>query len=232
MKISIVIPCYNEKKTLESLLNKVKSNCDFEHEVIIIDDFSNDGSRDILNNLNQNIYKVLLNEKNFGKGYSLRKGFENASGDIIIIQDADLEYDPSDYKTLLKPIINGHADVVYGSRFISAQETRVLYFWHTMGNKFLTTLSNMFSNLNLSDMECCYKVFKKEILENFELCENRFGFEPEFTAKIAKCNIRIFEVGVKYYGRKYSEGKKITWKDGFSAIRCIFKYNLFKYNLK
>ena len=227
MKISVIIPCYNEKNTLEILIDKVKSKCNFEHEIIVVDDFSEDGSREILNNISNKIDKIILNEKNFGKGYSIRKGFENAVGEIIIIQDADLEYDPSDYETLLNPIIEGHADVVYGSRFISAKETRVLYFWHTMGNKFLTTLSNMFSNLNLSDMECCYKVFKKDILKNLELCENRFGFEPEFTAKIAKSNIRIFEVGVKYYGRKYSEGKKITWKDGFSAIRCIIKYNLF-----
>lgn len=227
MKISIIIPCYNEKNTLEILIDKVKSKCNFEHEIIVVDDFSKDGSREILNNINNKIDKIILNEKNFGKGYSIRKGFENAVGDIIIIQDADLEYDPSDYETLLNPIIEGHADVVYGSRFISAKETRVLYFWHTLGNKFLTTFSNMFSNLNLSDMECCYKVFKKEILSHFNLQENRFGFEPEFTAKIAKLNVRIFEVGVKYYGRKYSEGKKITWKDGFSAIRCIIKYNLF-----
>ena len=227
MKISIIIPCYNEKNTLEILIDKVKSKCNFEHEIIVVDDFSKDGSREILNNINNKIDKIILNEKNFGKGYSIRKGLENAVGDIIIIQDADLEYDPSDYETLLNPIIEGHADVVYGSRFISAKETRVLYFWHTLGNKFLTTFSNMFSNLNLSDMECCYKVFKKEILSHFNLQENRFGFEPEFTAKIAKLNVRIFEVGVKYYGRKYSEGKKITWKDGFSAIRCIIKYNLF-----
>ena len=227
MKISIIIPCYNEKNTLEILIDKVKSKCNFEHEIIVVDDFSKDGSREILNNISNKIDKIILNEKNFGKGYSIRKGFENAVGEIIIIQDADLEYDPSDYETLLNPIIEGHADVVYGSRFISAKETRVLYFWHTLGNKFLTTISNMFSNLNLSDMECCYKVFKRDILNRINLQENRFGFEPEFTAKIAKLDLRIFEVGVKYYGRKYSEGKKITWKDGFSAIRCIIKYNLF-----
>ncbi len=227
MKISVIIPCYNEKNTLEILIDKVKSKCNFEHEIIVVDDFSEDGSREILNNISNKIDKIILNEKNFGKGYSIRKGFENAVGEIIIIQDADLEYDPSDYETLLNPIIEGHADVVYGSRFISAKETRVLYFWHTLGNKFLTTISNMFSNLNLSDMECCYKVFKRDILNRINLQENRFGFEPEFTAKIAKLDLRIFEVGVKYYGRKYSEGKKITWKDGFSAIRCIIKYNLF-----
>ena len=227
MKISVIIPCYNEKNTLEILIDKVKSKCNFEHEIIVVDDFSEDGSREILNNISNKIDKIILNEKNFGKGYSIRKGFENAVGEIIIIQDADLEYDPSDYETLLNPIIEGHADVVYGSRFISAKETRVLYFWHTLGNKFLTTISNMFSNLNLSDMECCYKVFKRDILNRINLQENRFGFEPEFTAKIAKLDLRIFEVGVKYYGRKYSEGKKITWKVGFSAIRCIIKYNLF-----
>jgi glycosyltransferase involved in cell wall biosynthesis len=227
MKISIVVPCYNEKSTLEILINKIKSNCNFENEIILVDDFSNDGSREVLKNLGNKIDKVILNEKNFGKGYSLRKGFENAVGDIIIIQDADLEYDPGDYETLLKPLIEGHADVVYGSRFRSTMQTRVLYFWHTLGNKFLTTFSNMLSNLNLTDMECCYKVFKKKILNDFNLYENRFGFEPEFTAKVAKLDLRIFEVGVKYYGRKYSEGKKITWKDGFSAIRCIIKYNLF-----
>ena len=227
MKISVIIPCYNEQNTLEILIDKVKSKCNFEHEIIVVDDFSKDGSREILNNISNKIDKIILNEKNFGKGYSIRKGFENAVGEIIIIQDADLEYDPSDYETLLNPIIEGHADVVYGSRFISAKETRVLYFWHTLGNKFLTTISNMFSNLNLSDMECCYKVFKRDILNRINLQENRFGFEPEFTAKIAKLDLRIFEVGVKYYGRKYSEGKKITWKDGFSAIRCIIKYNLF-----
>ncbi len=227
MKISIIIPCYNEKNTLEILIDKVKSKCNLEHEIIVVDDFSNDGSREVLKNINHKIDKIILNEKNFGKGYSIRKGYENAIGDIIIIQDADLEYDPSDYESLLNPIFEGHADVVYGSRFVSAKETRVLYFWHTLGNKFLTIFSNMFSNLNLSDMECCYKVFKREVMSGLNLQENRFGFEPEFTAKIAKLDIRIFEVGVKYYGRKYSEGKKITWKDGFSAIRCIIKYNLF-----
>ena len=176
--------------------------------------------------ISNKIDKIILNEKNFGKGYSIRKGFENAVGEIIIIQDADLEYDPSDYETLLNPIIEGHADVVYGSRFISAKETRVLYFWQYFGNKFLTTISNMFSNLNLSDMECCYKVFKRDILNRINLQENRFGFEPEFTAKIAKLDLRIFEVGVKYYEENIQR-EKITWKDGFSAIRCIIKYNLF-----
>ena len=228
MKLSIVIPCYNESKTIEQIIERIKDCYKGQHEIIVIDDFSTDGSREILQKLlNNKIDKLILNQSNFGKGYSLRKGFEMAQGDIIIIQDADLEYDPSDYRILLNPILDGHADVVYGSRFMSAKETRVLYFWHTLGNKFLTTLSNMFTNLNLSDMECCYKIFRKEILDEINLNENRFGFEPEFTAKIAKLHKRIYEVGVKYYGRKYAQGKKITWKDGFSAIRCIIKYNLF-----
>ena len=212
MKISVIIPCYNEKNTLEILIDKVKSKCNFEHEIIVVDDFSKDGSREILNNISNKIDKIILNEKNFGKGYSIRKGFENAVGEIIIIQDADLEYDPSDYETLLNPIIEGHADVVYGSRFISAKETRVLYFWHTLGNKFLTTISNMFSNLNLSDMECCYKVFKRDILNRINLQENRFGFEPEFTAKIAKLDLRIFEVGVNTMEENIQRKKKLHGK--------------------
>ena len=170
--------------------------------------------------------KIILNNKNYGKGYSVRKGLEAASGDIILIQDADLEYDPNDYEKLLKPIKDGFADVVYGSRFIGSEEKRVLYFWHMIGNKLLTLISNMLTNLNLTDMEVCYKVFKSDVIKNIELKENRFGFEPEITAKISKKKIRIYEVGVKYFGRTYSEGKKINWKDGFSALRCIIKYNL------
>ena len=177
--------------------------------------------------IDDKIYRLILNEKNFGKGYSIRKGIEIATGEIILIQDADLEYDPGDYDKLLKPITDGVADVVYGSRFVGSEEKRVLYFWHMIGNKFLTLLSNMLTNLNLTDMEVCYKVFRSDVIKNINLKENRFGFEPEITAKISKKKLRIYEVGVKYFGRTYLEGKKITWRDGLSALRCIFYYNLF-----
>ncbi|WP_440931127.1 glycosyltransferase family 2 protein [Candidatus Pelagibacter sp.] len=210
------------------MIDKVKLQNQFDKEIIVIDDFSNDRTRDILKNeLKNKIDHLILNNKNYGKGYSIREGIQAAKGDYVLIQDADLEYDPNDYKKLIKPINDGVADVVYGSRFIGSEEKRVLYFWHTIGNKVLTVLSNMFTNLNLTDMEVCYKVFKTEIIKQINLKENRFGFEPEITAKIAKIkNIRIYEVGVKYYGRTYSDGKKITWKDGFSALRCIIYYNL------
>ena len=228
MKISVVIPCFNEKDTISEIIEKVKKENKYNKEIIVIDDFSTDGTREILNEkISKKIDKIILNDKNFGKGYSVRRGVKEATGDIILIQDADLEYDPTDYPRLIEPIIKGNADVVYGSRFVGADEKRVLYFWHSVGNYFLTTLSNMLSNLNLTDMENCYKVFKSDIIKNIDLKENRFGFEPEITAKIAKKNIRIYEVGVKYHGRNYSQGKKITWKDGFSALRCIFIYNLF-----
>ena len=229
-KVSIIIPCFNEKNTINELVNRVKMQSGFEKEIILVDDCSTDGTREILNEkINEKVDKILFNNSNKGKGFSIRKGISVSSGNIILIQDADLEYDPEEYAKLLNPILKDTADVVYGSRFVGSQEKRVLYFWHSAGNYFLTFLSNIFSNLNLSDMECCYKVFKSDILKKIDLKEDRFGFEPEVTAKIAKVkNIRIYEVGVKYFGRTYSEGKKITWKDGFSAIRCIIKYNLLK----
>ena len=229
MKISIIIPCYNEVSTIEIIIEKIKK-IEIEKEIIVVDDFSEDGSKEKIKSDIKNKYLDIIDiyhDRNMGKGAAIRTGISNATGEIIIIQDADLEYDPNDYHELIRPIKNGYADVVYGSRFIGGSEKRVLYFWHTIGNKFLTLLSNMFSNLNLTDMEVCYKAFKSEVIKNIDLKENRFGFEPEVTAKIAKKNIRIYEIGIKYFGRKYSEGKKITWKDGFSAIRCILKYNFF-----
>jgi len=229
MKISIIIPCYNEVGTIKEIIKKILENKSYNKEIIVIDDYSLDGSRDVLeNDLKNSINFLILNEKNYGKGYSIKKGIEAASGDIIIIQDADLEYDPSDYSKLVEPIKNNYADVVYGSRFITSNEKRVLNYWHSIVNKFLTTLSNMLSNINLTDMEVGYKAFKTKLIKEIKLVENRFGFEPEITAKIAKKKLRIFEVGIKYYGRTYSEGKKISWKDGISAIRCIIKYNLTK----
>ena len=228
MKLTIIIPCFNEVNTIKQIIDKIVEVSPYENEIIIIDDFSTDGSREILSQIEKaKISKLILNEKNYGKGYCIKKGIEETTGDILIIQDADLEYDPSDYTKMIEPIKKNNADVVYGSRFIGSEEKRVLYYWHTLGNKFLTTLSNMFTNINLTDMECCYKAFKIEIIKEIDLKENRFGFEPEVTAKLAKKDIRIYEVGIKYFGRKYSDGKKITWKDGFGAIYCIIYYNLF-----
>ena len=228
MKVSVIIPCFNEYLTIKAILEKVLENKSFDYEIIVVDDFSTDGSREILKKVSRDkIQHLILNEKNYGKGYSLRQGIKMATGDIILIQDADLEYDPNDYQKLINPILKDQADIVYGTRFMGSNEKRVLYFWHTLGNNFLTFISNMLTNLNLSDMECCYKVFKSEIIKNINLNENRFGFEPEITAKVSRLDVRIYEVGVSYHGRKYDQGKKITWKDGFSAIRCIFKYNLF-----
>jgi len=228
MLVTVIIPCFNEKKTIAKVVDRINNLKDLNLEVIIIDDYSNDGTRELLKNeIDDNVSRIVFNNKNYGKGYCIKKGIEASNGDVILIQDADLEYDPSDYPKLLKPIESGVADVVYGSRFLGGEEKRVLYFWHTLGNKLLTIFSNMFTNLNLTDMEVGYKLFKSDIIKDINLVENRFGIEPEVTAKISKKKIRIFEVGISYYGRKYEDGKKITWKDGFSAIRCIIKYNLF-----
>jgi len=226
--ISIIIPCYNESETIEIIIDKILAIKEFDIEIIIIDDFSSDGTIEILKTkIAKKVDKILFNEKNFGKGYCIRKGFEESKGDIILIQDADLEYNPNDYSKLLKPILNGDADVVYGSRFLGGEEKRVLFFWHSLANKILTTISNMCSDINLTDMETCYKVFKSGIIKKIRLEENRFGFEPEITAKIAKLKPRIYEVGISYHGRTYEEGKKIGLKDAFSALRCIIKYNFF-----
>ena len=226
--ITIIIPCYNEVKTIEIIVNKILKLNKYEFEIIIVDDYSIDGTREILKDkLSNKVSLIIYNEKNYGKGYCIKKGIERSNGNIILIQDADLEYDPQDYPKLINPIINNYADVVYGSRFVGGDEKRVLFFWHTVANKILTLISNVFSNLNLTDMECGYKVFRAEVFKKIKLKQNRFGFEPEITAKIAKMNIRIFEVGVSYFGRTYSEGKKITYKDAFNALYCIIKYNIF-----
>tara|TARA_B100001057_G_C22845145_1_gene948711 strand:- start:626 stop:1315 length:690 start_codon:yes stop_codon:yes gene_type:complete len=228
MKISIVIPCYNESKTIKTLLDKVNKLETYKKEIIVIDDCSDDGTKEILENIDKKEnQKVLFNDINSGKGFCVKRGISQATGDVIIVQDADLEYDPNDIPKLIEPIKSDIADVVYGSRFIGSNEKRVLFYWHSLGNKFLTILSNMFTNINLTDMECCYKAFKSSVIKNINLKEKRFGFEPEVTAKISKKNLRIYEVGIKYFGRKYSEGKKITWVDGFRAIYCIIYYNFF-----
>lgn len=230
MKLSIVIPIYNEKNTILELISRVERADigDIEKEIILVDDFSADGSRDILEKL-ENKYKVIYQDKNMGKGAALRAGFKQATGDILIVQDADLEYNPDEYQKLLEPITNNSADVVYGSRFTGIGAHRVLFFWHNMGNQILTTLSNMLTNLNLTDIETGYKVFRKEVIKDIlpKLKSNRFGFEPEVTARIAKGEYRIYEVGISYHGRTYKEGKKINWKDGIKAVFAIIYFNLF-----
>jgi glycosyltransferase involved in cell wall biosynthesis len=223
LKLSIVIPVYNEQASLRDVVHRVRS-VGYDKEIILVDDCSTDGSREILEEYkDQEGYHVLFHPKNRGKGAALRTGFAHASGDVIIIQDADLEYDPEDYPMLLKPIVDGKADVVYGSRFLGGPH-RVLFYWHSVGNKFLTTLSNMFTNLNLTDMETGYKVFSKKVIDSITLKCDRFGFEPEITSKIARKNFRVFEVPISYSGRDYSEGKKITWKDGVAALWFIIRF--------
>ena len=229
MMLSIVIPCYNEKRTIAFLLERVLSANlpeKVEREVIVVDDCSTDGTHDTLAGISDSRVKVLRHEKNLGKGAALRTGFARATGDVVVVQDADLEYNPDEYGKLLKPILDGRADVVYGSRFMTTDERRILYYSHYVGNRLLTFASNVFTNMNLSDMETCYKMFRKEVLEKIIIRENRFGFEPEITAKVARLKCRVYEVGISYSGRTYEEGKKIGLRDAIRALWCIVKYNV------
>ena len=226
--LSVIVPCFNEISTLKEVIENILKSPVNPKEIIIVDDFSTDGSREYLKILKNKKIKTIFHKKNLGKGAALASGINLAKGDIVIIQDADLEYDPNEYPIVLGPILSGKADVVYGSRFQGGQPHRVVYFWHRIGNGLLTIFSNLFTDLNLTDMETCYKAFRTEIIKKIKIEEKRFGFEPEITAKISKLNCRIYEVGISYYGRTYREGKKIGWKDGIRAIYCILKYNLFR----
>jgi glycosyltransferase involved in cell wall biosynthesis len=229
VKLSVVIPCYNEKATIVSLVEAVRANAGVDLEIIIVDDRSTDGTRELLQTDNHSLGdKVLFHDRNRGKGAAFRTGIEAATGDYVVVQDADLEYDPGDYAKLLEPFTNRGADVVFGSRFVGSQAHRVVYFWHMVANRVLTLVSNMCTNLNLTDMEAGYKMFRREILQKIALEEDRFGFDPEITAKIAKLKCVIYEVGISYHGRTYEEGKKIGWRDGFRVLYAILKYNLFR----
>lgn len=229
MKLSVVIPCYNEKRTIKKLVEHVRQSGVAEQEIIVVDDGSDDGTRELLRTEIQPLVdKIIFHEVNMGKGAALRTGFNEITGDIVIVQDADLEYDPREYGRLMEPILNRGADAVYGSRFAGGNPHRVAYFWHMVGNKFLTLLSNMFTDINLTDMETCYKMIKKETIRKIRIEENRFGFEPEITAKLARLDCVIYEIGISYSGRTYAEGKKISWKDGIRAIYAILKFNIWK----
>jgi glycosyltransferase involved in cell wall biosynthesis len=229
MKLSVVIPCYNEAKTIRQIVDRVRAAPVPEPEIIVVDDGSSDGSLDVLRReIAPLVARIIYHETNRGKGAALRTGFAAATGDIVLVQDADLEYDPREYPRLIQPIIDGRADVVYGSRFMGSDAHRVVYFWHMVGNKLLTLCSNMLTNLNLTDMETCYKVFRRGVLEKITIVENRFGFEPEITAKVAHLRVPVYEVGISYSGRTYEEGKKIGWRDGWRALYAIVKYNLFR----